>query len=347
MIYKVNLKITSVKLNTSMQENINTKELIIKLLLEKPPKEENNSGYYTFAPEVYQQIFQSITDLIKNEDTELVFDLKNINQNTDYQPFNRQETIEEYRFVRQSGSDIYSYIKLKAEAIAEPILLIGEELPAILGELIGGNLPKNQCAEWMEVYPYILKALLDDCLNSQMIGLKYTLLEVKFHPVDFKPYAYYICARRLLNKMNEKWLNYQSFKFRRMQVQALDLTTQKYVFDGEEPNDWYQPIQLPYEPADWHFTLAELTQNPFQNLRSLLGEASFAQIIEAQNTKPPTNEFQVYEGSTGLQLYYFLPKMTADSPDYQALILISFGEFQPARYMAHLEGLWKIAPRPQ
>jgi hypothetical protein len=187
-----------------MENNFSNKELIINLLLTNLPKEENNSGYYTFEPPTYQQIFKSICELIKNHDTEFIFDLKSQSQSLGFQHFNRSEMIDEYRYIRQGGGDLYTYLKCKVEAIAEPVLIIKEELPAILGELIEGNRPKNECVEWMEVYPYILKALVDDCLKHQLIGLKFTLLDIKFHPVDFKPYAYYVCARRLLNQMNER-----------------------------------------------------------------------------------------------------------------------------------------------
>lgn len=187
-----------------MGENLENKKLIINLLLSSSPQEESGSGYYSLEKETPEQIFSFLINLIKEGDTEFIFDLKNQFQSIDFQQFNKEEAIEEYRFVRQSGSDIYTYIKLKVEAIAEPILIIKEELPEILGELIEGNSPKNKCAEWMAVYPYILKALLDDCQKNKIIGLKFTLLEVRFHPVDFKPYAYYVCARRLLDKMNER-----------------------------------------------------------------------------------------------------------------------------------------------
>jgi hypothetical protein len=184
-----------------MENNLTNKELIINLLFSNSPEEENNSGYYTFEPKTYQQIFQSLIPLIKANDTELIIDLRKHTQAIDFQSFNKSEMTEEYRYIRQGGGDLYTYIKLKVEPIAEPVLVVKEELPMILGELIDGNRPKNECVEWMTVYPYILKALVDDCLRHKMIGLKFTLLLVKFHPVDFRPFAYYVCARRLLNQM--------------------------------------------------------------------------------------------------------------------------------------------------
>jgi hypothetical protein len=125
-----------------------------------------------------------------------------------------------------------------------------------------------------------------------------------------------------------------------MQVRPLDLTTKKYVYDGFEPDDWYQPNPLNYEKMDWYFTFAELTKNKFENLYLFLGKESFEKIIQLQNIQPPITEFQIFKGVSGLELYYFLAEI--ESSDNQALILISFGEFQPARYMAHLEGIWEI-----
>lgn len=129
-----------------------------------------------------------------------------------------------------------------------------------------------------------------------------------------------------------------------MQVHPIDLITKRNVYNGFEPNDWYQLIKLPDEKANWSFTFAQLIKNSFKNLHIFLGEESFEKIIQLQNIQRPRTEFEIYSGSNGLQLYYFLAEI--DSSNNQALILISFGEFQPARYMAHLEGIWEIESKP-
>lgn len=180
------------------------KYLIQQTFLSFFTKEENNSGFYTFEKEQYEQIISLITPLILANDTDFVFDLKTAFPDTDFVFFNLENTTEEYRYVKQGGGDLYSYIKLSIKAIEQPLICIKEQLPENIQELLGPDLPKNICPEWIQVYPYILKAIVDHCVKNHLIGIVFSILEVRFHPIDYKPYAYYICTRKLLHLISEK-----------------------------------------------------------------------------------------------------------------------------------------------
>lgn len=175
------------------------KELLIQNIInDYLTKKENNISFDTFKYENYKEIVNLMTICIKNSDTTLLFDLKNVFQNIDFQSFNKKTIDKNYRFVRQGGADVYSYVNLRIEAISEPIIIIKENLPDFFAIF---ECPKNEFIEWIEVYPFIIKALLDYCLEHKYIGISFTLLDVRFHPVDYKNYIYYICTKNLLKEL--------------------------------------------------------------------------------------------------------------------------------------------------
>lgn len=186
---------------TKKMDNSEIKQVLKTMLLSSAKSTEVGSGFYVFEQDTKKQLFPLIERLIKNEDSDFTFDLKNIFQNIDFKLFDKRNITKEYRYIKQGGGDLYSYIKINIQAIDEPILIIKEELPIYLQELIDGSCPKIKCVEWALVYPYILRAVIDFCIENKVIGLIVNLLEVKFHPVDFRDYAYYACARKLLNNI--------------------------------------------------------------------------------------------------------------------------------------------------
>lgn len=123
-------------------------------------------------------------------------------------------------------------------------------------------------------------------------------------------------------------------------VEALDLVRRKYAFDDREPDDYTTPIAVPMGKAEWAFSFAEIFNRPFVKLHDALGQAAFDQIVATMGYRHPDGPFQTYTGDDRLPLYYYL-RADAD-PDARLLILVSAGEYQPGRYMAHVEGLWRI-----
>ncbi|MCU0444613.1 MAG: hypothetical protein MUE85_06805 [Microscillaceae bacterium] len=124
-----------------------------------------------------------------------------------------------------------------------------------------------------------------------------------------------------------------------MQIQVLDLNKKPRVFDDIEPNDYYQMIEFPNYPA-WNFSLAEIYNQPFGHLVNVVGNELLTQIIDSQGIKIPQTEWETYRGGDNLPLYYYL--RSGKTSDYQLLIIVSSGEFQPARYIANIEAVWEI-----
>lgn len=123
-------------------------------------------------------------------------------------------------------------------------------------------------------------------------------------------------------------------------VEPIDLVRRKYAYDGREPDDWYAPVQVPMGKPEWAFSLAEVESNPFKNLLGLLGKDAFDQIMQKQGYRYPQGEFETYIGEDRLQLYYYT--RDDEQPDARKLIIVSSGEYQPGRIMAHVEGFWRV-----
>ena len=132
-------------------------------------------------------------------------------------------------------------------------------------------------------------------------------------------------------------------------VQALDTTRRLAAYDGGEP-DPARPIAVPLARPDYAFTVAELVDNPLHRLHLLLGPGPFAAIVRQQGYREPARATDLHRGTDGLPLYFYL--RPDPHPSAVKLLLVSFGEHQPARYLAHVEGIYRItgaglAPSPR
>jgi hypothetical protein len=124
-------------------------------------------------------------------------------------------------------------------------------------------------------------------------------------------------------------------------VKPVDLVRRMDVYDGSPgDDDWHTPIKVPMGISRWDFTLAEIDRQSFRQLRDILGAENFQKIVSTQGYLHPDNEFQSYRGEDNLSLHYYI--RATDRSDTRELIIVSFGEFQPARWIAHIEGFWQL-----
>lgn len=126
-------------------------------------------------------------------------------------------------------------------------------------------------------------------------------------------------------------------------VEPVDLVRRMQAFDGPSPNDWNAPVQVPMGKKEWAFSLAEIEKNKFEKLIDLLGQENFDKIMEAQGYVYPKGPFATYVGEDKLPLYYYTRK--SDQAGATELVIVSSGEFQPGRQMAHVEGFWRVKGR--
>ncbi len=122
-------------------------------------------------------------------------------------------------------------------------------------------------------------------------------------------------------------------------VEALNHKRLKYVYDGLEP-DWNAKIAISSAVRDFAFSFAEIAHQQFVKLQSKLGSVAFDKIVEKQGYRIPKGEFEVFTDEGHLPLSYYL--RPDNSPDAVKLVIVSMGEYQPCRYMAHIEGIWRV-----
>jgi hypothetical protein len=128
-------------------------------------------------------------------------------------------------------------------------------------------------------------------------------------------------------------------------VKPVDLMRRMGAYDGSpDGNDWDAPIAVPMGISRWDFTLAEIDRQDFKQLRDLLGEANFETIVNTQGYMHPQHEFASYCGDDDLAMRYYIRE--TDQPNIRELILVGFGEFQPGRWIANIEGFWQVRSLP-
>ncbi|MFO1469983.1 MAG: hypothetical protein U1F27_02940 [Turneriella sp.] len=121
-------------------------------------------------------------------------------------------------------------------------------------------------------------------------------------------------------------------------LKPVDLKGKSSVCDDTEP-DWKKPIAIPNGKPEWAFTFAEA--KPFKELKDKLGMSNFKTLMAKHRFKMPKTEFDGFKGRDGLPLHYYLRPGAAAGQ--QLLFVVSLGEYQPARYIAHLEGIWQLS----
>lgn len=117
-------------------------------------------------------------------------------------------------------------------------------------------------------------------------------------------------------------------------IKPINLEKRLHIYDGFEPDDYSLSMSLSETYPNLEFTFSEIVNQPFKKLENILDKESFEQIAALQKIKNPNTEWEHFVGSENLSLYYFIRE--------SKLILVCFGEFQPARYKVHLEGIWQM-----
>ncbi|MCE9598250.1 MAG: hypothetical protein K8S54_09815 [Spirochaetia bacterium] len=120
-------------------------------------------------------------------------------------------------------------------------------------------------------------------------------------------------------------------------LKPLDLKGTASVYDDTEPEPGKR-ISIPKGKPQWAFSSGEL--KGFRQLREKIGDKAFNQLMAKHKFAQPKTEFDGYRGKDKLPLqYYVRPGSTTGT---QLLFVVSMGEYQPTRYIAHLEGIWEI-----
>lgn len=102
------------------------------------------------------------------------------------------------------------------------------------------------------------------------------------------------------------------------------------LYDGTDENLKTFTFQL----ANNYFKLSDFYNNPFRDLKKLIDLSEFEQIINFYNFSKKESLIVNYYSRENLEIYFIM--------ENNILYFISFGEFQPSRYMVFFEGIWKL-----
>ncbi len=110
------------------------------------------------------------------------------------------------------------------------------------------------------------------------------------------------------------------------------ISTSQLLYDGLETDELYaQTFAINIGGQQIAFRISDFTQNRFspERLRDVFTESELQRVVKASRLAPTSmGNYQ----ADGLDAYYLCTE--------EAVLILSFGEFQPARYILSLESGW-------
>ena len=119
-----------------------------------------------------------------------------------------------------------------------------------------------------------------------------------------------------------------------MRVIKLD----KKVFDGPDETDFLKlDCLVTFENDEFRLRFDDFDDNSFDPLVKELLPAELKMLVEKLNLEPyETDDKSTYTGERGLSLYYCYKNINQID---NCLVIIAFGERQPARYQIFVLGI--------
>ena len=113
-----------------------------------------------------------------------------------------------------------------------------------------------------------------------------------------------------------------------------DFTRNALIYDGFEPD--FQTPEFALFAGGARLVLGDFVNQPLEALRADLATRDFEQIVEEQGLTAPPEPWQTWHGTHDLALYYYW----LEKGRRRDLVILAYGEYQPARYMIYVEGIW-------
>jgi len=105
-------------------------------------------------------------------------------------------------------------------------------------------------------------------------------------------------------------------------------TDKQKLFDGDE----HECLQQVFEIEDQKIKLIDFYNNPLRALKEEIDSESFETIVKQNNFEINSGFIEKYTSEKGLEIHYLIIN--------DMIYLFSYGEYQPARYILSLEGIW-------
>ncbi len=110
------------------------------------------------------------------------------------------------------------------------------------------------------------------------------------------------------------------------------LHTKQKLFDGDEG----ECLQKVFQVDDQKATLTDFYNNPLRALKKEIDADSFEKVIEESKFNLINGNLEIYTSEERLAVHYLIRN--------EMIYLLSYGEYQPGRYMLFLEGVWYYKP---
>ncbi len=116
------------------------------------------------------------------------------------------------------------------------------------------------------------------------------------------------------------------------------IANRKLLFDGPE-HEFKQAVINIHAPGRAATTVEVFRENfkEIRDLKEILSSSEFTIIMSECKVKQ-SDFLGIFKNQDNLKSYYIL----LDNAETNYLIIVSYGEFQPCRYMLFLEGIWEV-----
>jgi hypothetical protein len=121
-------------------------------------------------------------------------------------------------------------------------------------------------------------------------------------------------------------------------VERVDYRGTTDLYDGFEPSDYTRSV-VPGAAEPWQaISFEDLARTDLGELAIAVGEAGFAHIVSERGLRQVGA--RTWIGAAGLCMHYVRSAQYDGSPEL--LVLVAFGEWQPARYRVIVDSLWHL-----
>jgi hypothetical protein len=104
------------------------------------------------------------------------------------------------------------------------------------------------------------------------------------------------------------------------------------LFDGFEEDIAHQSFEMSNGSITYIIQFSDIIHAPLKDLSAKISRSCFDRLLQHFSLQGKTSLLGEYKSEESLTIYYVIRDDT--------VILFSFGEYQPARYMLYLEGFW-------
>ncbi len=110
-------------------------------------------------------------------------------------------------------------------------------------------------------------------------------------------------------------------------------TKREKLFDGFESDIIHQPFEIEYLNKKVNIKITDFIDNSLEDLLNYINESDLNQIVSDLNLRKVDFFIPKYKSVDNLDMYFCVKE--------DLILLFSYGEMQPMRYVMFLEGIYQ------